>query len=124
MAHGKVIEGEYKSSYIQVSGGKLKIISGFFSSVSLTSETIKAYNIIMEDNSKKMGSVIGRGAVGFLLLGPLGALAGGVTAKTKGYTIEVEFMDGKSSIIQIPNDLYIKLFPELKKVDERSNNKN
>ena len=59
-----------------------------------------------EECVKSAASAVGRAAVGTILLGPIGLLAG-VTAKRKGvYTIALEFHNGGKSLIEIDeNDI-------------------
>lgn len=118
-ASGKVLEGKYKNCIIQWYGEDIKIHTGFFKRLPLNIETIKSYEIIKEDNSKSTSSVIGRGIVGGLLFGGVGALVGGYTAQSNGVVLDVEFKDGSSSIILLPQDFYVKLVYDFKKKNKK-----
>ena len=50
---------------------------------------------------------VARGLVGGALLGPVGLLAGGLSAKNKGiYQVAVQFKDGSRSLIEIDDKIY------------------
>lgn len=46
--------------------------------------TIESYELITDEHRKSAKSGIARGLVGGALLGPVGMLAGGMSAKSKG----------------------------------------
>lgn len=113
-ATGKVLEGRYKNSIIQWYGENIKIHTGFMQRLPLTPDTIESYEVIKEDNNKSTRSVVGRGLLGGLLFGGLGALVGGYTAESNGVVMEVNFKDGSSSILLLPQDFYLKVIYDLK----------
>lgn len=118
-ATGKVLEGKYKKCIIQWYNKDIKIHTGFFQRLPLNSETIESYEVIAEDNSKSANSVIGRGLLGGLLFGGVGALVGGYTAKSNGMVVEVNFKDGSSSILLLPQDFYLKLVYDFKQKNKK-----
>ena len=73
----------------------------------LTADNVAAYELITDEHRKSAASGVARGLVGGALLGPVGMLAGGLSAKSKGiYQLAVEFKDGTKSLIEIDDSLY------------------
>ncbi len=107
-----VIGGDYKNSPVcSTFTGKLyiKYVKMFQGTqkIMLNSETIANYTIIDKNEKLKMGSGVVRGAVGGAMFGVAGAVAGAASAKRKGkYMIEIEFFDGKHSIIEIESKTF------------------
>lgn len=105
-----VIAGDYNGKPIQKNGNNISIIikSGFLipkTSIELNKSTVLSYEIIDEKSRKSATSAVGRGAVGGFLLGPVGLLAG-LSAKSKGtHTIQINFLDGKKSLICIDDKI-------------------
>ena len=92
-----IIGGAYKNKPLMPSlTGKISVRVGLKEKVYLNSETVKSYKIV--DEGKKGG--IGRAAGGALLAGPIGALIGATTGKKKKILIELEWKDGKKSLIE------------------------
>lgn len=57
--------------------------------------------------TEKCGFWRSRGLVGGALLGPIGLLAGGMSAKSKGvYQVAVVFKDGKRSLLELDDKRY------------------
>lgn len=82
-------------------GGKAVLNVGLMKNVNLDSSTIDQIEVVDEDAQKSMGSAVARGAVGSLLLGPIGVVAA-ATAKTKGvHVVAVQFKDGKKSLLEL-----------------------
>ena len=80
---------------------------GFFKSVNLDKSNVKSYEIITEETKKSVASGVIRGGVGAVLLGPVGLLAGALSAKNKGdFLISIEFHDGKKSLIDVDEKIY------------------
>jgi len=107
VAKGKVIDGDYKGSYLMYNK-KIGIVitAGFLKSVKINEDTIKSYELYDSSKSTSAVSAIGRGAVGSLFLGPIGLLAA-VSAKKKGtYVVFIQFTDGKKSLIEFDDEMY------------------
>lgn len=112
----KVIAGDYEGKIVQgyhIKGrGSFHCIplgKGFhaWSEYVVLEDDIAKYEVIDEDIRKSAASGVARGLVGGALLGPVGMLAGGLSAKSKGkYQIAVEFKDGKRSLIEADKQLY------------------
>lgn len=69
--------------------------------------TIESYGLITNEHRKSAKSGIARGLVGGALLGPVGMLAGGMSAKSKGiYQIAIQFKDGKRSLLEVDDKIY------------------
>ena len=103
-----VIAGEYRGkAIIYMTYGKIQepyIPLNFLGTkcVILNSETIESYEVQNNEQQKDTGSGIARGAVGGLLLGPLGMVAGAGMAKNKQtYRVIINFKDGKRSLVEL-----------------------
>lgn len=106
-AKNKVIAGDYFGKRVMESIGSAHIMIGFIKSIELNSETVEAYEVITDEHRKSAASGVGRGLVGGALLGPVGMLAGGLSAKSKGiYTVAIKFKDGKESLIEVDDKIY------------------
>lgn len=101
-----VIAGEYKGSGINAGFNSITICKGF-KRIKLTKDMVESYELITDDHRKSAASGIARGLVGGALLGPVGMLAGGLSAKNKGtYQVAVEFKDGKRSLLELDDLTY------------------
>lgn len=106
-----VIAGEYNGKPINKIGNSLCIAienGGLFGKskmIELNKSTVESYEIIDEKSRKSAASAVGRGAVGAFLLGPVGLLAG-LSAKSKGtHTIQINFLDGKRSLLCVDDKI-------------------
>jgi hypothetical protein len=69
--------------------------------------TVESYELITDEHRKSAKSGIARGLVGGALLGPVGMLAGGMSAKSKGiYQVAIQFKDGKRSLLEVDDKIY------------------
>lgn len=69
--------------------------------------TVESYELITDEHRKSAKSGIARGLVGGALLGPVGMLAGGMSAKSKGiYQIAIQFKDGRRSLLEVDDKIY------------------
>lgn len=113
-----VIAGDYNGKTVEKSGNAINIIveSGFLTtktSIQLNKNTVQSYDVIDENRRKSATSAVGRGAVGGFLLGPVGLLAG-LSAKSKGtHTIQINFLDGKKSLICVDDKIKTVLIKTL-----------
>lgn len=106
-AANKVIAGEYEKKQIVASGSKVYISKGFMDRISLDHTTVAAYELITDEHRKSAKSGAVRGLVGGALLGPVGLLAGGLSAKSKGiYQVVIQFKNGKRSLVEVDDKLY------------------
>lgn len=107
-AKNKVIAGDYEGK--KVDGGGLSpafIMVGMFKSINLDNKNVESYEIITDEHRKSAKSGVARGLMGGALLGPVGMLAGGVSAKSKGiYQVAIQFKDGKRSLLEIDDKIY------------------
>lgn len=107
-AKNKVIAGDYEGK--KVDGGGLSpafIMVGMFKSINLDNKNVESYELITDEHRKSAKSGVARGLVGGALLGPVGMLAGGISAKSKGiYQVAVQFKDGKRSLLEIDDKIY------------------
>ena len=106
-AKNKVIAGDYENwLVITAVGGGASIAKGF-KSVPLKKQTVESYELVTDELQKSAASGRGSGLIGGALLGPVGMLAGGLSAKSKGiYTVAIQFKDGTKSLIEVNDKLY------------------
>lgn len=106
-AKNKVIAGDYQGKQVLCSLGFASISLGLIKSIDLNNKNVKSYELITDEHRKSAASGVARGIVGGTLLGPVGMLAGGMSAKNKGiYQIAVEFHDGKRSLLEVDDKTY------------------
>lgn len=107
MAANKVIAGDYNGFFVGVAGGKPYLIVKTFKIMYLDKTNIESYELIDNETNKSVVSGVVRGAVGAVLLGGVGLLAGGLSAKNKGtYIIAIKFKDGKNSMMEVDEKFY------------------
>lgn len=107
MAKNRVISGDYEGATISASFGIVTITQGFTQVRNIDKTNVADYEVIDEERRKSAGSAVGRGLVGGVLLGPVGLLAGGLSAKSKGtHTLAILFHDGKKSLIEVDDKTY------------------
>lgn len=105
-AKNKVIAGEYNGKPVVSSFGTVAISNGF-KPVAVNSSSVESYELITDEHRKSAASGVARGLVGGALLGPVGMLAGGLSAKSKGiYQVAIQFKDGKRSLLEVDDTIY------------------
>lgn len=109
-----VIGGDYKNGVINFSfGGKVSItyFKGLMKTetIDVNRNTVSNYSVIDKESKKSFSSGLARGAVGGALLGPVGAVVGASTAKSKNtYLVEIQFKDGCHSLLELDkNGFYL-----------------
>lgn len=106
-AKNKVIAGDYTGKIISQTLGICFINTGLMKSINLDNNTVESYELITDEHRKSAKSGVARGIVGGALLGPVGMLAGGLSAKSKGiYQIAIQFKDGKKSLVEVDDKIY------------------
>lgn len=106
-AANKVIAGSYANKVITISGQNACISIGFLKSIAINKITVDSYELITDEHRKSAASGVARGLIGGALLGPVGMLAGGLSAKSKGiYQIAIQFKDGERSLIEVDDKIY------------------
>lgn len=107
-AKNKVIAGDYEGKAVEgnsMAGVFIQI--GVFKTLDLNAKSVDSYEVITDEHRKSAASGVARGIVGGALLGPVGMLAGGISAKSKGiFQVAVQFKDGKRSLIEIDDKVY------------------
>lgn len=102
-ARNKVIAGWREGQTIMGLLGSLSI-DGV---VQINRTTVENYELVADEQRKSASSGVARGLVGGALLGPVGMIAGGVSAKNKGiYTVAVYFRNGQRSLIEMDDKCY------------------
>lgn len=108
-AKNKVIAGDYEGKGVGA-GGSISpsfIMLGMLKSINIDKENVNSYELITDEHRKSAKSGVARGLVGGALLGPVGMLAGGLSAKSKGiYQVAIEFKDGKKSLLEVDDKIY------------------
>ena len=105
-----IIAGDYKDKGLVYNGKQLALVTGFFKKIILDKNTLESYEVITEEHVKSATSGVARGLVGNALLGPVGMLAGVISAKNKKtYHVVLEFKDGKRSLVEIDKKIYMGL---------------
>ena len=103
----KVIAGDYVGKDVMCTFGTVTISTSFTKGIGLSKENIEAYEVITDEHRKSAKSGAVRGLVGATLLGPVGLVAGGLSAKSKGlYQVALQFRDGKRSLIEVDDKIY------------------
>lgn len=110
----KVIAGDYAGKPILCTAGKVVITLGIFKTLELNKTTVDSYELITDEHRKSAASGVARGLVGGALLGPVGLLAGGLSAKNKGiYQVAIQFKDGKRSLLGLDDKAYKTIIKNL-----------
>ncbi len=112
-----VIAGDYEGKALIKSGNNISILIGgtFLSSstILLDRSTVESYSVVDENYRKSAKSAVGRGLVGGFFLGPAGLLAG-LGAKNKGtHTLQINFKNGKKSLILVDDKINVALMKTL-----------
>lgn len=106
-AKNAVIAGDYIGKQVIGTLGNVQIVTGFGKGTPISKTTVDSYELITDEHRKSAASGVARGIVGGALLGPVGMLAGGLSAKTKGiYQVAIQFKDGKRSLIEVDDKIY------------------
>ena len=106
-AKNRVIAGDYKGYPISSALGIVTLSTGFIGSMKVNSETVESYELITDEHRKSAASGVARGLVGGALLGPVGMLAGSISAKSKSiYQVAIMFKDGKKSLVEVDDKIY------------------
>lgn len=106
-AKNKVIAGDYNGKVVAQAVGQPYILMGFLKNIYLDKNNVETYEVITDEHRKSAASGVARGLVGGALLGPVGMLAGGLSAKNKGiYQVAIQFKDGKRSLLEIDDKIY------------------
>lgn len=103
-----VIAGDYPGWLIQPGGLKGDIVlKRGIKKIRINKETVESYEVVTDEHRKSAASGAVKGLIGGALLGPVGALAGGLSAKEKGtYQVAVQFKDDKKSLLKMDEKLY------------------
>ncbi len=110
MEKNKVVAGDYKGSKVSAALGETVQVwtAGLFKKpLYVDKQTVEKYELVTDEHRKSAASGVSRGLVGGMLLGPVGLMAGALTAKSKGtYTVAIHFKDGKQSLLVVDEKIY------------------
>ena len=105
-AKNAVIAGDYNGGSFSSFLGSVSI-SYKGNIIDINNQTVESYELLNDEHKKSLGSGVARGLIGGALFEPVGMIAGGVTAKSKGiYQVAILFKDGKKSLIEVNDKLY------------------
>lgn len=109
----KILAGDFKKGVAQYSFGSfssLKTDEHWFLGETLPINGFSSVELANEESVRKLGAIIGWGAVGALVLGPIGLLAGLALA---GKDIDVTFIaihkDGRAFMASTDSNTYSKI---------------
>lgn len=113
-AKNEVIAGDFAGKKIIYSFGAVSIDMGLGRKIAISKSSVESYELVTDEHRKSAASGIARGLVGGALLGPIGALAGGLSAKSKGiYQVVIQFKEdrgatssGKRSLVEVDDQIY------------------
>lgn len=113
-AKNKVIAGNYDGYSVSQMLGVVSINATLFSTneedgtgTQVNKNTVVSYEQLTDEHRKSAASGVARGLIGGALLGPVGMLAGGLSAKNKSiYQVAIEFKDGKKSLVEVDDKIY------------------
>lgn len=112
-AKNQVIAGDFQGKKVSASRVSVFIQCGV-EPVYINRATVESYELITDEHRKSASSGIARGLVGGALLGPVGLLAGGLSAKSKGiYQVAIQFKEdrketygGKRCLLEVDDKIY------------------
>lgn len=106
-AKNAVIAGDYEGKVVGITVQGAYIMLGFMKTYYMNKDNVESYELITDEHRKSAASGVARGLIGGALLGPVGMLAGGLSAKNKGiYQVAIQFKDGKKSLIEVDDKIY------------------
>ena len=106
-AKNAVIAGDYNGRVVKCAGNRIIFDRMMYPPVEVSDATVDKYEVIDSENAKSALSIFGRGAVGGLLLGPLGMVAGALSAPNSSVIIiSIEFKNGDKSLIEVDKNIY------------------
>ena len=112
-AKNKVIAGSYEGKMVSPPAWGFKhpvILTSFSKALELNTQTVESYEVITDEHRKSAASGVGRGLIGGALLGPIGLLAGAMSAKSRSiYLVAIQFKDGARSLLEVDNEIYTAL---------------
>lgn len=107
-AKNKVIAGDYEGYNVAAMFGSVVVtMPGKPAAPAVNKQNVATYEVITDEHRKSAASGVARGLVGGVLLGPVGMLAGGLSAKNKGvYQVAIQWKDEKRSLIEVDDKIY------------------
>lgn len=112
MARVKVHAGDFlqKEGYLTGAVINLKTEAHSWVGESIPLADIETLELATEENVKKLGGTVGWGAVGGVLLGPVGLLAGLLAGgRKKEATFVAKFKDGRKVLATTDNKSFTKM---------------
>ena len=104
--------------YLHMNNGTLKVntLDSFIQNN--WEENIKSITLVSQEQITNKSGIIGRAAVGGVLLGDAGAVVGALTAdKRKSYTITITYHDGREDLAEVSQDVlsYLNFLAKMNK---------
>lgn len=107
MAKNMVIAGDCQGKGVGISVKGVFITTKIMNPLYLTKENVESYEVITEEAAKSAASGAVRGIIGGAILGPVGMLAGSLSAKSKNtIVLAIQFKDGKRSLMEVDSNIY------------------
>ena len=104
MSKGKVIAGDYKGYDVIAYDNKCYFMLRL-KKVNVDKSAVAKYEVVNDVESHSYWKTLTKGAVGGMLLGPVGMLAAVASNSAKtSYLLSIEFNDGKKSLIEVAAD--------------------
>jgi hypothetical protein len=120
----QVISGDYENRLVDIGGWTASFLiirkDAITKLAKITKDTVQSYRLISSESEIKGSSFFKRAAVGTLVLGPLGLLAGLTAKEREIYYVKVFFKDGKESIMALDDNYYKILTSSLSIKDTKS----
>ena len=106
MARGKVIAGDYNGYDVIAYDNKCYFMLRL-KRVSVDKSVVAKYKVVNDVEHHSYWKTLAKGALGGMLLGPVGVLATVASNSTTiSYLLSIEFNDGKKSLIEVGADEY------------------
>lgn len=106
MAKGKVIAGDYDGYDVIAYDNKCYFMLRL-KRINVDKSVVAKYEVVNNVENHSYWKTFAKGAVGGILFGPVGLLAGVASNSTKtSYLLSIEFNDGKKSLIEVGAEEY------------------
>lgn len=103
----EVIAGDYAGRKVRCTRNRIIFDRAFDTPIEVDDTTVSRYEVIDQESTKDLTSAFGRGLVGNALFGPVGMMAGVISAKNStSIIVSIEFKNGDKSLIEIDRNIY------------------
>lgn len=103
----EVIAGDYAGRKVRCKRNRIIFDRAFDTPIEVDDATVSRYEVIDQESTKNLTSTLSRGLVGNALFGPVGMMAGVMSAKNAtAVLVSIEFKNGDKSLIEIDKSIY------------------